>query len=159
MEESMIYSKILKRITAVAVASSIVLSGSVYAGASSYENKEYSYDYQKDGDYKDTTPRIKNYNGSNKPHGYVYAIASYGIPSSVMVRGTNDAGKKSKKFSEYVTIPIYSHTCIVNWFKKDSTYTKAALRVRTNSNKGATYGTWSPDSSKAYSHIVGSDSK
>lgn len=32
MEESMIYSKILKRITAVAVASSIVLSGSVYAG-------------------------------------------------------------------------------------------------------------------------------
>lgn len=33
MEESMIYSKILKRITAVAVASSIVLSGSVYAGA------------------------------------------------------------------------------------------------------------------------------
>lgn len=47
MEESMIYSKILKRITAVAVASSIVLSGSVYAGASTTSNTEYSYDYQK----------------------------------------------------------------------------------------------------------------
>lgn len=45
MEESMIYSKILKRITAVAVASSIVLSGSVYAGASTTSNTEYSYDY------------------------------------------------------------------------------------------------------------------
>lgn len=49
------------------------------------------------------------------------------------------------------------HTCIVNWFKKDSTYTKVALRVRTNSNKGATYGCWSPDSSKKYPHVVGSE--
>ena len=159
MEESMIYSKILKRITAVAVASSIVLSGSVYAGASTTSNTEYSYDYQKDGEYKTTPYRAKNYNGSNKPHGYVFAIAGYGYDSSLMVMQGDDEGKKLEKCSDYVTVPIYSHTSIRNWYKKTRRVTTVRLRVRTNSNKGATYGTWSPDSSKAYSHIVGSDSK
>ena len=67
--------------------------------------------------------------------------------------------KKLEKCSDYVTVPIYSHTSIRNWYKKTKRVTTVRLRVRTNSNKGATYGTWSPDSSKAYSHIVGSDSK
>ena len=106
----MIYSKILKRITAVAVASSIVLSGSVYAGASTTSNTEYSYDYQKNGEYKTTPYRAKNYNGSNKPHGYVFAIAGYGYDSSIMVMQGDDEGKKLEKCSDYVTVPIYSHT-------------------------------------------------
>lgn len=148
------YNMILKKVTAVAIASAITLSCNVYTRASTYTNSDYSYDYQRDGDYKDTAYRAKNYNGSDTPHGYVYAIAAYGLDSSVMVRGTDDVGKNSIKCSEYVTIPIYKHTCIRNTFNKNKKST-VRLRVRTNSNKGETYGCWSPDSSKKYSRVVG----
>lgn len=143
---------------AAALALSMVVSAwqgdTVLSAESSYEDTLYTYQASKDGDYYATEFRKKNYSGSTHPYGYVYAIASEGLDSSVAVRKKNSNGNGVACSNGYVTVPYMTHTCIRNNFVANSD-TQVRLRVRTNTNSGITSGYWSPDCSKQYSNIVG----
>ena len=148
-----------KRVLCVAgaLAVTVLLAGTSFRTASAdYTNKNYSYEYKYDGEHSSTAWYAKDYNGSNTPHGYVYAYCSYGLDSSVSVRKRQAGASSGVKCTEYVTIPYYTHTNIRNDFNKSS-YHDVRLWVRTNSSKenASTFGSWSPDSSRQYSHVVG----
>lgn len=123
------------------------------AASNSYQDTMYTYTYKK-GDYQDTAGRYKKYSGSDTPHGYAYAICGNGNPSSVKLMALSSTSTQLFKCCDYVTIPYLVHTNIRNTFNANK-YKYAVLRVRDNTNKGSTGGSWSPDSSKKYNHIVG----
>lgn len=151
----MIRKKLFSVVGAFAVM--VLLAGSSFAEVSAnYGNTSYQYRYQDDGEHSLTEWREKEYNGSNTPHGYIYAYCSYGLDSSIAARKKNSGDSTGVKCTDYVTIPYYKHTNIRNNFNKSS-YKYVRLWVRTNSSSttASTYGVWSPDSSQQYSHIVG----
>lgn len=118
-----------------------------------YANALYTYQSSKNGNYKTTIWRDKDHSGSEIPHGYVYAIASEGQASSVMIRKNGDNGNQEASHG-YVTVPYMTHTCIRNDFIKNVDK-QVRLRVRINANSGITSGYWSPDTSQSYPYVVG----
>ena len=127
---------------------------SAMASTGNYSNKKYTYQSSKDGNFS-TTAWLAKYNSyTNTPYGYVYAISSEGLDSSVAIRKKTKAGENKSASNGYVTVPYMKNTCIRNNFVT-STDATVRLRVRTNTNSGITSGYWSPDCSKAYSYIVG----
>lgn len=127
---------------------------SAMASTENYKNTLYTYQSSEDGNYNTTEWRAKYNSHTNTPYGYVYAISSEGLDSSVAIRKKTKAGENKSASNGYVTVPHMKHTCIRNDFVT-STDATVRLRVRTNTNSGITSGYWSPDCSKAYSYIVG----
>lgn len=139
----------------------LLLTGTMVIGAlrpckvsADFKDTLYMYRSAYDGDYSMTEWREKEYGHANTPYGYVYAIASEGLNSSVLVRKKKNSGSTADCSNGYVTIPDMTHTCIRNNFTLNNDK-QVRLRVRTNTNSGITSGYWSPDCSKQYGNIVG----
>ena len=144
-----------KNVVIAGLLAALSLTGSMATDVKAdYSDELYTYQSSKDGNYNVTDWRKKDYDSSDSIHGYIYAIASEGQASSVMVRKKNSDSGNQEASNGYVTVPYLTHTCIRNNFIK-GTDKKVRLRVRINANSGITSGYWSPDSSKVYSYIVG----
>lgn len=118
------------------------------------KNELYTYQSSKDGNFSTTAWRAKDHGGSEIPKGYVYAIASEGLASSIMVRKHTSRNGNVEASNGFVTVPYLTHSCIRNNFVANSDK-EVRLRVRINANSGITSGFWSPDTSQSYPYVVG----
>lgn len=118
------------------------------------KNTPYTYQSSKDGNYNTTEWRKKEVSGSKIPFGYVYAIASEGQASSIMIRKHTSNNRNVEASNGFVTVPYLTHSCIRNNFVANSDK-EVRLRVRINANSGITSGFWSPDTSQSYPYVVG----